>query len=273
MSDDEPMAGITPTYKNLVVERTGHVTLVRLNRPAALNALNTELMTDIELVSRSFLYDEQTRVVVFVGNGKHFSAGADLKQMAPTPPPSLVMRRRQQGLGARMIRAIIEIPQVTIAAIGGAALGGGACIPTACDFRIGADDCFCGYPEVNLGINLAWHALPLCVRLIGPARAKRMIMLGARESAQTLLDWGFLDQVVPAAELLPATLALAEQYAGQPPVAVQMIKQSINAVSATMDDALMHMDTDQNILTTLTEDRAEGIAAFFERRPGMFKGD
>jgi enoyl-CoA hydratase/carnithine racemase len=266
-------SGDEVTYKHLVIERMGYVTLVRLNRTAASNALNTELMSDIEQVSRGFLDDEQTRVVVFTGNGKHFSAGADLKQPARTPPPSLVMQRRQHGLGARMIRAIIEIPQVTIAAINGAALGGGACITTACDFRVGADDCFCGYPEVNLAINLSWHALPLCVRLIGPARAKRMIMLGAHEDARTLQDWGFLDDVVPAEQLLVEAIALAERYARQPPVAVQMIKQSVNAVSAAMDDALMHMDADQNILTALTDDRAEGIAAFFEQRPGIFKGD
>jgi enoyl-CoA hydratase/carnithine racemase len=261
------------TYRHLQVERRGHVTLVRLNRPAAANALNTDLMTDLEQVSHGFLDDEQTRVVVFTGNGKHFSAGADLKQSVQVPPPSLVMRRRQHGLGARMIKAIVEIPQVTIAAVNGAALGGGACIPTACDFRIGADDCFCGYPEVNLGINLAWHALPLCVRLIGPARAKRMIMLGAREDAPTLLSWGFIDAVVPAAELLQQAIVLAELYARQPPVAVQMIKQSINAVSAAMDDSLMHMDADQNILSALTGDRAEAMAAYFEQRPGVFKGD
>ena len=266
-------ANTADTYTNLELERVGHVTIVRLNRPTALNALNTALMTDIEQASRAFIADEQTRVVIFAANGKHFSAGADLRQPVAVPPASLVMRRRQQALGARMIRAIVDIPQVTIAAVQGAALGGGACIPTARDFRIGADDCFCGYPEVNLGINLAWHALPLCVRLIGPARAKRMIMLGARENAQTLLDWGFLDQLVPLAELNAAALAMAEKYAAQPPVAVQMIKQSINVVSGALDDGLMHMDADQNILTTLTADRAEGIAAFFERRPGIFQGD
>jgi enoyl-CoA hydratase/carnithine racemase len=171
-----------------------------------------------------------------------------------------------------MINAITEIDQVTIAAIHGVALGGGACIPTACDFRIGADDCFCGYPEVNLGINLMWRALPLCVRLIGPARAKRMIMLGAKEDAETLLNWGFLDELVPQAELEARAMEMAEQYAGQPPIATQMIKQSINAVSNALDQAVMHMDTDQNILTTLTADRAEGINAFFEKRDPKFTG-
>ncbi|MFT6644737.1 MAG: enoyl-CoA hydratase [Patiriisocius sp.] len=259
------------TYDNLKVQRIGSVTKVILNRPDQLNALNTDLMQEIERVSRSFLNDEDTRVVIFSGAGKHFSAGADLKQKATTDE-SLLLRRRKSGLGARMIKAISEIDQVTIAAIHGVALGGGACIPTACDFRIGAEDCYCGYPEVNLGINLMWLCLPLCVRLIGPARAKRMIMLGDKEDAETLLHWGFLDEVVVAADLEDRAMEMALRYAAQPPVATQMIKQSINAVSNALDQAIMHMDTDQNILTTLTEDRAEGINAFFEKRQPKFTG-
>jgi len=230
------------------------------------------LMSEIEQVSKSFLDDEETRVVIFAGRGKHFSAGADLKEPPASEPPSMIKRRRQSGLGGRMIRALLEINQVTIAAVHGAALGGGACIPTACDFRIGTKTCFMGYPEVNLGINLMWTSLPLAVRLIGPARAKRMIMLGQREDAETLHQWGRLDEVVPDDQLMEAAMKMAEAYAAQPPVATQMIKQSINAVANALDPAIMHMDVDQNILTTMTEDRNEALRAFFEKRDGDYEG-
>ena len=260
-------------YEYLELERDGPVTTVWLNRPEKFNALSVGLMTEIEQVSFNFLHDEDTRVVVFRGRGKHFSAGADLKPDVTAGPRNLVMRRRESALGARMIRAISEINQVTIAGVHGAALGGAACIATACDFRIGSEDAFCGYPEVNLGMNLMWQALPLCVHLIGPARAKRMIMLGANETAETLLEWGFLDEMVPADHLDAAVSKMAADYAGQPPVAVQMIKQSINAVSSALDSAIMHMDTDQNLLTGTTEDLREGMAAFREKRDPEFRGN
>ncbi len=258
-------------YKYIKLTRHGHIMTLMLNRPEAMNALSSGLMEEIEQASREFLNDEETRVVVLRGSGKHFSAGADLKEIRAAR--NMVMQRRDFALGARMIRAITEIQQVTIAAIHGVALGGGACIPTACDFRIASEDAVCGYPEVNLGMNLMWQSLPLCVRLIGPARAKRMIMLGDKEDAQTLLDWGFLDQVVPFLALDQAIDLMASRYAGQPPAATQMIKQSINAVSSGLDQAIMHMDADQNMLTARSEDRAEGMSAFFEKRDPEFKGN
>ena len=264
---------VTTEYKLLELDRSGATTTVWLNRPDKFNALSVELMTEIEQVARSFLEDEVTRVVLFRGHGKHFSAGADLKPDGALTPVTMVMRRREATLGARMIRAIMEINQVTIAGIQGAALGGAACIATACDFRIGSDDSFCGYPEVNLGMNLMWQALPLCVHLIGPARAKRMIMLGANEDAAKLYNWGFFDEVVARDALDDAVKRMADLYAEQPPIAVQMIKQSINAVSSALDASIMHMDTDQNLLTGTTEDLREGMAAFREKRDPLFKGN
>jgi enoyl-CoA hydratase/carnithine racemase len=172
-----------------------------------------------------------------------------------------------------MIRAIYEIDQITIAAVNGSALGGGACIAAACDFRIGADNCRVGYPEVGLGMNLSWAALPMCVHLIGPARAKQMVILAERVKAQTLLEWGFLDEMVPAHEMMKAAQAMARKYAAQPPIAAQMVKRSVNAIASALDQSIMHMDADQFLLTTQTKDYLEGVSAFLEKREPSFKGD
>ena len=174
----------------LTEKRVNDVLVVSLNRAGSLNALNVELMREVESFARRMI-DDPARVLVFSGIGKHFSAGADLKA-ARKAQVARVQARRDAQLGGRMLKAIVDIPQVTIAAVQGVALGGGLCIPTACDFRIAADNAIAGYPEVNLGMNLMWQSVGLCQRLIGPARAKRLIMLGEHLDAQTLLDLGLV---------------------------------------------------------------------------------
>ncbi len=262
------------SYSHLQIARDGHITTVTLNRPEKLNALNVALMEEIRACAESFRGDAQTRVVIFAGAGQHFSAGADLNdpaRAAMREEPMLV-RRRATHLGQRMIRALLEIEQITIAAIHGACVGGAACIATALDLRVGARGCFVSYPEIDLGMNLSWFGLPLCVRLVGPARAKRMVILGKREPAETLAAWGFLDEVVEPGNLLPRARELAAEYAAKPPMMAQMIKRSVNAISGALDQAVMHMDTDQFLLATTTGDHAEAIAAFREKRPPEFGG-
>jgi enoyl-CoA hydratase/carnithine racemase len=263
-------------YKYLKVEKKGHVAVVTLNRPEQLNALSADLMEEIIQAARLFHEDEETRVVIFTGAGNCFSAGVDLtdeKFAQGLVNASNLKKLRFLGLGPRMIRAVYEMDQITIAAVNGAAMGGGACIAAACDFRIGAENCRVGYPEVGLGMNLSWAALPMCVHLIGPVRAKQMVILAEKVGAKTLLAWGFLDQVVPATELMAATQAMAGKYAGQPPIAAQMVKRSVNAIASALDNAVMHMDADQFLLTTQTKDYLEGLSAFLEKREPSFKGE
>ena len=263
------------SYEHILIERRDHIAVATLNRPDQLNALSIDLMKEIEKVTEEFQDDVETRVVIFTGAGKHFSAGRDLrdpKMAVPGQEESLLVRQRQFHIGPRMIQKLYGMNQITIAAINGGALGGGACIVSALDFRIGADNCFVAYPEGGLGIPLSWVSLPLCVHLIGPARAKRMMILARRENAQTLLEWGFLDKVVPADRLMEHALEMAHEYAAQPPVAAQMIKRSVNAVSSALDAAIMHMDSDQVLLAQSTQDFMEGVAAFFEKRKPDFKG-
>lgn len=263
-------------FQYLKIEKKGHVAVVTFNRPQKMNALSADLMEEVIHAARAFQEDEKTRVVMFTGAGKCFSAGVDLtdeKNFDRLAQASNLMKLRYLKLGPRMIRAIHEMDQITIAAVNGAAMGGGACIAAACDFRVGAEDCRVGYPEVGLGMNLSWTALPMCVHLVGPARAKRMVILAEKLGAQTLLEWGFLDEVVPVAQLMEAAQAMARKYAAQPPIAAQMVKRSVNAIATAMDQAVMHMDADQFLLTTQTKDYLEGLTAFLEKREADFKGD
>ncbi|MXW55095.1 MAG: enoyl-CoA hydratase/isomerase family protein [Gammaproteobacteria bacterium] len=266
---------IVNSYSNLLVEREGHVSVVTFNRPQKANALDRSHLEEIEAVSNLFRDDSETRVVVFTGAGKHFSSGADL---SPDLDPidqdaALVIRRRRARIGERAVQAILDIDQITVAAWNGAAMGGGACLATAMDFRIGAQDCFMQYPEIEIGVNLMWKSLALLVRIAGPSRTKRLVAGGERILASELLQWGILDQVVAPEDLLDTAMEWAHRYARLPPIPQQMIKQSVNAIANALDTAIMHMDVDQNMLTASTEDRREAIRSYLDKTNTDFKGD
>ncbi|HLZ83752.1 MAG TPA: enoyl-CoA hydratase/isomerase family protein [Caulobacteraceae bacterium] len=257
----------------IVVKRDGPIATVTLDRAARRNAINVQMMRELIAAAEGFAADQETRVVIVRAQGGDFSVGADLAQPPAATAPSLLMRRRGAELGAALMRALQEIHQPTICAVQGVATGAGACIATACDFRVGTENVRIGYGEVKLGINLMWRAAPACVHLVGPARAKRMIMTGALFDAATLERWGFLDEVAPLADLDARALAWAEEYAALPPMAVQMIKRSVNQIAGALDHAIMHMDADQWLLATLSKDYREAVTAFFEKRPPTFTGD
>lgn len=250
-------------YDNLTVRRQGHVAVVTFNRPAKANALDHAHLAEIEAAALAFREDVETRAVVFTGAGRHFSSGADLSPAPPSerPAPGLLARRRLARIGERATLAIHEMDQITIAAWNGGALGGGAVLATAMDFRIGADDAFMQYPEIDIGVNLMWKGLPLIARLAGPARAKRLVIGGERVCAPMLSEWGVLDAVVAADKLMGTALDWAARYAAKPPVPAQMIKRSVNAILGAADNAVMHMDVDQNLLAAATQDRRIAAAA------------
>ena len=116
-------------------------------------------------------------------------------------------------------------------------------------------------------MNLSWQGLPLCVRLVGSARAKRLVILGKQEPADLLHQWGLIDELTAESELKNLVAEWGKKYANQPPIAAQMIKQSINALAAAFDQAVMHMDRDQFILSSMSQEFAEALAAFGKKRP------
>ena len=260
-------------YENITVARSEAIATVTFNRPHKANALNYAILEEIEHVALAFREDVDTRVVIFTGAGKHFSSGFDLTDPSTEYEGPLILRRRRNWVGARAITALYGMDQITTAAWNGATMGGGACIPTALDFRIGTESCVMRYPEVDLGMNLMWHSLPLCVHLGGPARAKRLVVGGESITAPTLLEWGVLDEVVADNQLMARATEFANFYAAKPPIAAQMIKRSINRIASALDQSIMDMDADQNILTRNTEDMAEAVRAYLAKEEPAFKGN
>ena len=256
--------------KYLKIKKEGYICWVYLNRPKSLNAHNTEILKELTEFNSSLNEDLDSRVIIYTGSGENFSSGADLKEKQK---PKTKLEAWRKNFGKPAIWSFLEVNQITIAAINGYCLGGAACIASACDFRIASDSSMLGYPEINLGINLNWLGLPLAVRLIGPAKAKRIVISGENENAETLLKWGFYDEVHPKENLLKAAKKMANLYASKPPIAAQMIKRSVNELTYSGDDAIMHMDYDQTLLTHETRDRKEAIMSFFEKRVPEYKGD
>lgn len=259
----------------ITLRHDGDICFVCFNRPERNNTLKLSTLQTLSKIVSGFTDDIETRLVIFHAKGKNFSFGADIhdiqKQAAKRPP--LVLLRRQMAFGAELLKAIQNIPQVTICAIQGTAVGGGVAIASACDFRIGSADCRISYGEVKLGMPLMWQALPLCVQLVGTARAKKMIMSGQPEKAETLLHWGFIDEISAPETLLDKAIEMAQVYISLPPAAVQAIKKSINAYSGALDHAIMHMDTDQFLLLQNSEDAKEAFRAITEKRPGNYTGN
>ena len=250
-----------------------NVATISLNRPEVRNALNRQLMLDMIALAEAVSDREDIRAVIFTAEGTDFSVGADLKEVSSMEPTgSLLRARRDAELGRKMLAAIRSIHQPTICALKGVATGGGACIAAACDFRVASQTARIGLGEVKMGMNLMWNAVPLFVELVGLSRAKRLIMSGDLYGSEILEAWGLLDEVCSESDLSAVAEKWARKYADLPPIAVQMIKRSVNQYALALSEAVMHMDEDQWILAARSDDFKECVTAFVEKRPAKPTG-
>ena len=261
-------------WTHLQVTRDGPVATVALHRPDARNALNTVLMQELTEIARALRLRTDVLAVILTGAERYFSAGADLGGVTSrTAAPGLMQVREQIALGPDMCRAWEEIEAVTIVAIEGYCIGGGCALAVACDFRIMGEGAYVRLPEVPLGINMSWRSIPRITTLAGPSRAKRFVMFGEPADAETCLAWGMADEVTPTGGALRVAGEWAVKVAALPPLPVRMTKEAVNATANANHYATSSMDRDQYLLTARSEDFREGAAAFFEKRPGQFKGN
>lgn len=249
-------------WETVKVEGTGHIVELVLNRPQIHNAVNAQLLRDVAAACTAINELDDCRAVIVRGEGKSFSSGADLKEQGALRA-ELKARQHRAKLGANAVNAISDLYPVTIAAVQGHAIGGGACLAMACDFQIGSEHCSVSIREAALGLSLSWNSIPNTVQLVGPKRAKQMILLAKAYDAATLLDWGFFDEVVPEAELLPAARRMAQAYADMPPLPVHMGKASINAYVKLFNRSVFHMDEVGVTYSGNTDDAKLAAEVFF----------
>jgi enoyl-CoA hydratase/carnithine racemase len=248
-----------------------HVMLATLNRPAAANAMNTQLGTEIMTLFEALNLDAgDTRCVVLTGAGdRAFCAGADLKERKGMADEAWT---RQHLVYERMVRAMLACPIPLIAAVNGAAYAGGCELALACDFIYASEAARFALTEVTLGIMPGAGGTQTLARAVGERRAKEIILTGKPFGAAEAKEWGMVSRVLPPDELLAEALATAETIAKNAPISVRQAKLAIGrGRNMSLWDGLA-LEIEAYYRMIPTEDRHEGIASFNEKRPPRFKG-
>ncbi len=258
-------------YETLMIERADAVCVATLNRPEASNALNTQMGLDLVRFLEALAMDPGgDRCVILTGAGeKAFCAGGDLKERRGMTDDAW---SKQHLVFERMVRALVDCPVPIIAAVNGAAYGGGLEIAASCDFIYASETARFALTEVTLGIMPGAGGTQQLPRAIGERRAKELILSGKPFSAVQARDWGLVNAVFPPASLLEEARAIALTIARNAPLSVRQAKQAIHrGLQMSLSDGLAFEIEAYNRLTP-TEDRREGVLAFNEKRPPQFQG-
>jgi enoyl-CoA hydratase len=257
-------------YKYIRVERDGPVATMTIDRQKVLNALNDELVTELERCIDEMGADDEVRAVVITGAGeKAFVAGADIGEMRDLD--------REGGLrlaekGQRCLTKIERLSKPVIGAINGYALGGGCELALACDVRVAAESAKLGQPEVALGIIPGYGGTQRLARLVGKGKAKELIMSGSMIDAHEALRIGLVEHVVPGADVVAKAVEIARSMAVQGPLAVAAAKRSIDqGLDRTLEDGL-GFEAREFADLFVTKDKLEGMSAFLEKRKPAFTG-
>jgi enoyl-CoA hydratase len=259
-----------PDEPAVLLERREHVATLTLNRPDALNAINTRLVHDLYAACEQLATDERVWTVLLRGSGERsFCVGADLKERRGMDLPATQKLRAQL---VRSFRALNALPMPTIAAVHGWALGGGFELALCCDLIVASDDARFGLTEVTLGIIPGGGGTQLLPRLVGKSLAKLLIYTGRRIEAAEAERLGIAVRVVPRAELESAAMALADEIAANAPISLHQAKKAIDGGYHLDLDSAFAFEAELYNATLLSEDRIEGLRAFAERRKPDYKG-
>jgi enoyl-CoA hydratase/3-hydroxyacyl-CoA dehydrogenase len=257
-------------YESLIVKKEEGIGWITLNRPHRLNTLTSDMVNEMHSVLDDFEADKEVKCIVITGAGdKAFSAGADVTAFQGLTPATAV---EASAKGQALYSRLEKIGKPIIASLNGYALGGGLEMAIACDFRVASENAEMGQTESNLGLIPGWGGTQRLVRMVGLPKAKELIMLGNRITAEEAARIGLVTKVVPKVKLQEETVALARKLADGPPIALRLAKETINFGTQVPLDIGLKLEAEAFGIALSTKDVMEGVSAFMSKRKPEFKG-
>ena len=255
------------TFTTIIVETHERVGLMRINRPKALNALDSTVTKELNLAMTDFDGDDDIGAMVITGDERAFAAGADIKEMAEASAVEMLQRDNISAFDE-----IIKIKKPVIAAVSGWCLGGGNELAMSCDMIVASETARFGQPEINLGVIPGAGGTQRLTRAVGKVIAMEMVLNNRTLTAQEALEYGLVNRVVPVESYLEEAMGLAQEIAGRAPLAIQLGKEAVNqAFETTLSDGLAEERRAFYFLFA-SEDQKEGMQAFVEKRKADWQG-
>lgn len=254
-------------FKNIIFEIEDHVAIIKLNRPDALNALNSALLEELATALKDSSKNEKVRCIVLTGSEKAFAAGADISEMNTKGFVDVFC----ENLFASTSDEILKVRKPIIAAVSGYALGGGCELAMICDFIIAADTAKFGQPEINIGVMAGLGGSQRLTRFVGKSKSMEMHLTGRFMDAEEAERSGLVSRVVPAKKLMSETLATANKIAEKSSLATMAVKEAVNrSYETSLNEGILF---ERRLFHSLfaTEDQSEGMAAFVEKREPQFR--
>jgi enoyl-CoA hydratase/carnithine racemase len=260
----------TPAFANVLYEKKDAIAYVTVNRPKVLNALNTSTWKDLRVAFEDARGDDAVHGVILTGTGdRAFIAGADIGELAHL---TAFEADRSSRFGQEVLDLVENLGKPVIAAVNGFALGGGCETAMACTIRIAVDSAKFGQPEVTLGLVPGGGGTQRLPRLVGKGRALKLILSGEMIGAQEAYRIGLVDEIVPAADLIPRAEAILKKIGSNAPIAVRLALEAANKGAETSQAEGLLLEASYFGLCAATEDKKEGTTAFLEKRAPNFQG-
>jgi enoyl-CoA hydratase len=259
----------TMTYSNLLIERTGAVAVLKVNRPDVLNALNRETLAEIDDFAAGWIAEPEYGVLIVTGAGdKSFISGADINELAVLGPAAAEDISR---FGQRVFDRLERSPKPVIAAVNGYAFGGGCELALACHMRFASDNAVLGLPEVGLGIIPGYGGTQRLPRLVGTGRALELMLSAGRVKADEAARIGLVNRVVPKDQLMDEVLKVAQAILKNGPLAVSAVLEAVTRGLNVPIDAGLRLESSLFGILAASEDMHEGLKAFLDKRPARFQ--